>query len=81
MKTSSAKFPVKLQLITKKFRSPESMNRIPYETAHLSHRGKDVRNMNINERLFNEYTKMNQFDLTSRIKSLGVGKTSSPTLL
>jgi glycosyltransferase involved in cell wall biosynthesis len=59
----------------------ESMNRIPYETAHLSHRGKDVRNMNINERLFEEYTKMDQFELTSRIKSLGVGKISSPTLL
>jgi hypothetical protein len=62
-------------------RDDESMLRIPYEAAHLSHRSKDVRNMNINEKLFYDFTKMDQFDLSNKIKEANVGKRSCPSLL
>ena len=62
-------------------RDDESMLRIPSEAAHLSHRSKDVRNLNINEDLFNRFTQMNQFDLSLRIKEAAVGKRSGPTLI
>ncbi len=62
-------------------RSDETMNRIPYEAAHLSHRSKDVRNINLNEKLFNDFTNMNQNDLVSKIKEVGVGKKSNPSTI
>ena len=62
-------------------RNDESMLRIPAEAAHLSHRAKDVRNMNINEKLFNKFVSMNQVDLSNKIKEIKVGKRSEPTLL
>jgi glycosyltransferase involved in cell wall biosynthesis len=62
-------------------RNDETMLRIPAEAAHLNHRSKDVRNMNINENLFNVFTSMDQFKLSSMIKDLNVGKKSEPTLL
>jgi hypothetical protein len=51
-------------------RNDESMLRIPAEAAHLSHRAKDVRNMNINEKLFNKFVSMNQVDLSNKIKEI-----------
>jgi glycosyltransferase involved in cell wall biosynthesis len=62
-------------------RDDESMYRIPYEAAHLNHRSKDVRNMNINESLFNSFTSMDQFELSNRIKEANVGKRSCPTTI
>ena len=62
-------------------RDDESMLRIPYESAHLNHRSKDVRNMNINEKLFYDFTRMDQFDLANKIKECNVGKRSHPSLL
>ena len=62
-------------------RDDESMHRIPYEAAHLNHRSKDVRNMNINESLFNRFTSMNQFELSNRIREANVGKRSGPTTI
>jgi glycosyltransferase involved in cell wall biosynthesis len=59
----------------------ESMLRIPYEVAHLSHMSKDVRNMNSNEALFHKFTRMNQTDLSKMIKESAVGKKSGPTLI
>lgn len=59
----------------------ESMFRIQYEAAHLNHRSKDVRNMNINESLFNRFTSMNQFELSNRIREANVGKRSGPTTI
>ena len=62
-------------------RNDETMLRIPYEAAHLNHRGKDVKNMNINEMLFNRFSKMDQNHLVSLIKNVGVGKRSIPSLI
>jgi glycosyltransferase involved in cell wall biosynthesis len=62
-------------------RNDETMDRIPAEAAHLSHRAKDVRNMNINERLFNTYSNMNQHVLVKLIKNVHVGKKSSPSTI
>jgi hypothetical protein len=62
-------------------RDDESMLRIQYEAAHLNHRSKDVRNMNINESLFNKFTSMDQFELSNRIKEANVGKISCPTTI
>jgi glycosyltransferase involved in cell wall biosynthesis len=62
-------------------RNDETMDRIPYETAHLSHRSKDVRNINLNEKLFNEFTSMDQNDLIKRIKEANTGKRSNPTTI
>jgi glycosyltransferase involved in cell wall biosynthesis len=62
-------------------RDDESMYRIPYEAAHLNHRSTDVRNMNINESLFNSFTSMDQFELSNRIKEANVGKRSCPTTI
>lgn len=62
-------------------RDDESMLRIPSEAAHLNHRAKDPRNMNINEKLFYHFTSMDQKILSDRIKEIGVGKKSEPTLL
>jgi len=62
-------------------RDDESMFRIPYEAAHLSHMSKDVRNLNTNESLFYKFTRMNQLELSKTIKELFVGKKSGPTLL
>ena len=62
-------------------RDDESMLRIPYESAHLHHRSKDVRNMNINEKLFYDFTRMDQFDLANKIKECNVGKRSEPTVI
>jgi glycosyltransferase involved in cell wall biosynthesis len=62
-------------------RTDESMDRIPYEAAHLSHFGKDVRNMPTNERLFNQYSSLNQAILVERIKGAEVGKKSTPSLI
>ena len=41
-------------------KNDETMERIQYDTAHLSHRSKDVRNINLNENLFNHFTKMDK---------------------
>ncbi len=57
------------------------MDRIPYEAAHLSHFGKDVRNLPTNERLFNQYSSLNQAILVERIKGAEVGKKSTPSLI
>ena len=62
-------------------RDDESMDRIPYEAAHLSHRGKDVRNLNINESLFNRFTNMNQYSLSTILKESEMGKINSPTII
>jgi len=62
-------------------RDDESMLRIPSEAAHLNHRAKDVRNLNINEGLFNRFTNMDQREVSDRIKNAGVGKKSAPTLI
>jgi len=62
-------------------RTDETMDRIPYEAAHLNHRSKDVRNINLNERLFNEFTSMNQNELVNRIKNASVGKRSNPSII
>ena len=62
-------------------RDDESMLRIQYEAAHLNHRSKDVRNININESLFNKFTSMDQFELSNRIKEANVGKRSGPTTI
>jgi glycosyltransferase involved in cell wall biosynthesis len=62
-------------------RDDESMLRIPAEAAHLNHRAKDGRNLNINEGLFYRFTKMNQLELSNKIKEIGVGKKSGPTLI
>jgi glycosyltransferase involved in cell wall biosynthesis len=62
-------------------KNDEEMDRIPYEAAHLSHRSKDVRNLNINEKLFYKFTEMNQKDLSIKIKEANVGKKNSPTII
>jgi glycosyltransferase involved in cell wall biosynthesis len=62
-------------------RNDETMSRIPYEAAHLSHGAKDGRNMNINEKLFYQFTKMDQNELVSKIKNVGVGKKNSPSII
>lgn len=62
-------------------RDDESMDRIPYEAAHLNHRNKDVRNMNVNERLFQTFTKMDQAELVKSIKEAGVGNKNHPTTI
>lgn len=62
-------------------RTDESMDRIPYEAAHLSHFGKDGRNLNVNEKLYYHFTSMNQSEVSKRIKNAGVGKIESPTLI
>jgi len=62
-------------------KNDEEMNRIPYEAAHLNHRGKDTKNMGINERLYSKFIAMDQKQLSSRIKEIMVGKKSSPTIL
>lgn len=62
-------------------RSDETMDRIPYEAAHLSHRSKDVRNINLNEKLFNDFTNMDQNDLVNRIKEASVGKKDFPSII
>jgi predicted glycosyltransferase involved in capsule biosynthesis len=62
-------------------RDDESMLRIPYEAAHLSHMSKDTRNLNLNETIFYQFTKMNQFELSNKIKENFMGKISEPTVL
>lgn len=62
-------------------RDDESMDRIPYEAAHLNHRSKDVRNINLNEKLFYEFTGMDQNELVRRIKEANVGKKNSPSTI
>jgi glycosyltransferase involved in cell wall biosynthesis len=62
-------------------RTDETMDRIPYEAAHLSHFAKDVRNMRTNENLFNQFTSLNQTTLVERIKGAQVGKKSTPSLI
>ena len=62
-------------------KNDETMDRIPGEAAHLNHRSKDVRNMTINENLFNTYSRMNQYELVKSIKNAGVGKKSSPSIV
>ena len=62
-------------------RDDESMLRIPYEAAHLSHMSKVVRNLNTNESLFYKFTRMNQSDLSKIIKESFVGKKSEPTVI
>lgn len=62
-------------------RDDESMDRIPYEAAHLSHRGKDVRNLNLNEGLFTRFTNMDQHSLSDRLKGAVMGKVESPTVI
>ena len=62
-------------------RDDESMLRIPYEAAHLSHTSKDVRNLNTNESLFYKFTRMNQMELSKIIKESGVGKRSEPSVI
>ena len=59
----------------------ESMYRIQYESAHLNHRSKDVKNININERLFNQFISMDQNDLVRRIKEANVGKKEIPSII
>ena len=62
-------------------RDDESMLRIPYDAAHLSHRAKDTRNLNLNEKIFYEFTGMNQFELSNKIKENNMGKLDEPTVL
>lgn len=62
-------------------RTDETMDRIPYEAAHLSHFAKDVRNMRTNESLYNKFTSVNQDSVVERIKAANVGKKSSPSLI
>lgn len=62
-------------------RTDETMSRIPYEAAHLNHRSKDTRNININEALFNKFTRMDQKGLINLIKSVGVGKKEYPSVI
>ena len=62
-------------------RDDETMLRIPYEAAHLSHMAKDTRNLNLNESIFYQFARMNQFELSNKIKENNMGKISSPTVL
>lgn len=62
-------------------RDDESMLRITYEAAHLSHMSKDVRNLNTNEALFYKFTRMDQSELSRIIRESGVGKRSEPTVI
>jgi glycosyltransferase involved in cell wall biosynthesis len=62
-------------------KNDENMSRIPYETAHLSHRSKDVRNININEKLFYYFTSMDQNELIEKIKEARVGKKNNPSTI
>jgi glycosyltransferase involved in cell wall biosynthesis len=62
-------------------KNDETMIRIPYEAAHLSHRGKDARNMNLNEKLFYQFTSLDQRELSQKIKNAGVGKKDKPTTI
>lgn len=59
----------------------EVMDRIPYDAFHLFHLNKDSRNLKLNEELFNRFTSMDQNELVSKIKSLGVGDRNNPVLL
>ena len=59
----------------------ENMYRIQYESAHLNHRSKDVKNINLNERLFNQFISMDQNDLVRRIKEANVGKKEMPSII
>lgn len=62
-------------------KNDDTMDRIPYEAAHLSHRSKDVRNININEKLFYSFLSMNQNELVKKIKEANVGKKSHPSTI
>lgn len=62
-------------------KNDENLDRIQYEAAHLNHRAKDVRNMGLNEKLFNQFTSMNQFELSQKIKSANVGKRNEPSIV
>lgn len=59
----------------------ESMDRIPYEAAHLNHRSKDIRNLNVNEDLFKKFTSMDQYTLSNILKESAMGKDHSPTII
>jgi glycosyltransferase involved in cell wall biosynthesis len=62
-------------------RSDEEMSRIPGKCYHLSHRGKDIRNMNINERLYETYRRTDQKEIAERQRSLDLGKKEGPVLI
>ena len=62
-------------------KNDENLDRIQYEAAHLNHRAKDVRNLNMNESLFNKFTSMDQSKLSNIIKEARVGKRSEPTII
>lgn len=62
-------------------KNDDTMCRIPYDAAHLNHRGKDVRNMSLNENLFNKFTKMDQKYIVDKIKNSNVGNKNSPTVI
>lgn len=62
-------------------KNDETIDRIGYECAHLNHRSKDVKNMNINEKLFLDFTRMNQDELVSKIKNAYVGKKNAPSTI
>jgi glycosyltransferase involved in cell wall biosynthesis len=62
-------------------KTDEDMDRIKYDTAHLSHRTKDIRNISANEKIFNIFKSLDQRELAERIKKAGVGKIDSPTLI
>lgn len=62
-------------------KTDDDMDRIMYDTAHLSHRSKDVRNITSNEKIFNTFRSLDQKGLAERIKKACVGKIDSPTLI
>ena len=62
-------------------RNDETMYRIPYEAAHLNHRSKDTKNLNLNEKLFNEFVSMDQNKLVKIIKEAEVGKKDCPSII
>ena len=62
-------------------RNDETMDRIPYEAAHLNHRSKDTKNINLNENLFNQFVSMDQNKLVKKIKEAEVGKKDFPSII
>lgn len=62
-------------------KNDNTMDRIEYEAAHLSHRSKDIRNMDINEKLFYKFSSMDQTELIKKIKEANVGKKSHPSTI
>jgi glycosyltransferase involved in cell wall biosynthesis len=62
-------------------KTDDSMARIPAKCYHLSHRGKDVRNMSVNERLYYTYSKMSQEELVKKTRGSLLGQKETPVLI